>query len=67
MILYAAVNGHLDDIPVARVGAFEVDFYKFMDANHPEVGQWIAKTKELSTEAEEALRAAIQEFKKGFK
>ena len=67
IILYAAVNGHLDDIPVAKVGAFEADFYKFMDANHPEIGQAIAKTKELSQETEEKLKAAIQEFKQGFK
>ncbi len=66
MILYAAVNGHLDDIPVAKVGAFEADFYKFMDANHPEIGQAIAKSKELSQETEEKLKAAIQEFKQGF-
>ena len=66
IILYAGVNGHLDDIPVAKVGAFEADFYKFMDANHPEIGQAIAKTKELSQETEEKLRAAITEFKKGF-
>ena len=67
MILYAAVNGHLDDIPVDKVRAFEADLHKFMDANHPEIGQWIARTKELGKEAEEQLKAAIQEFKKGFK
>jgi F-type H+-transporting ATPase subunit alpha len=67
MILYAAINGYLDDMPVAQVGAFETNLDKFMEANHPEVGQWIAKTKELGKEAEEALKAAIQEFKKGFK
>jgi F-type H+-transporting ATPase subunit alpha len=66
MILYAAVNGHLDDIPVAKVSTFESDFHKFVDANHPEIGQAIAKSKELSQETEEKLKAAIQEFKKGF-
>jgi F-type H+-transporting ATPase subunit alpha len=67
IILYAAVNGHLDDIPVAKVGAFEANFHRFIDANHPEIGQAIARTKELSQETEEKLKAAIQEFKKGFK
>jgi F-type H+-transporting ATPase subunit alpha len=67
MILYAAVNGYLDDIPVAKVGAFEPNFHQFVDANHPEIGQWIARTKELGKEAEEALKVAIQEFKQGFK
>jgi len=67
MILYVAVNGYLDDIPVAKVGAFETNFHRFMDANHPEIGQVIAKTKELSQETEEKLKVAIQEFKQGSK
>jgi F-type H+-transporting ATPase subunit alpha len=67
MILYAAINGYLDDIPVAQVGTFEPNFLKFVEANHPEIGQAIAKTKELSQETEEKLKVAIQEFKQGFK
>ncbi len=37
-----------------------------MDTVHPEIGKTIAKTKELSDETEEKLKAAIEEFKKGF-
>ncbi|OGO38639.1 MAG: F0F1 ATP synthase subunit alpha [Chloroflexi bacterium RBG_16_57_8] len=67
VILYTAVNGHLDDIAVERLGAFEVDFHKFLDVNYPEIGQWIGKTKELGKEAEDKLKAAIEQFKKTFK
>jgi len=67
MILYAAINGYLDDTAVSEVGSLESKFHHFMQANHPEVGEAIAKTKELSTETEEKLKAAIQEFKKSFK
>jgi len=63
VILYAAINGYLDDIPVDQAGAFEVDFHRFMDANHPEVAEAIAREKDLSEETEEALKAAIGEFK----
>ncbi len=66
MILYAGINGYLDDIPVDKAGAFEVNFHRFMEANHPEVGKTIVKAKELSAETEEALKAAIAEFKKGY-
>jgi F-type H+-transporting ATPase subunit alpha len=66
MILYAVINGHLDDIPVDKVNAFESEFYRFMETSHPEIGQTIAKTKELSTETEESLKKAIEEFKQGF-
>ena len=66
MILYAAINGYLDDVAADKVTAFETDFHRFMEANHPGVGKRIAGEKEITTETEEALKAAITEFKQGF-
>jgi len=34
-----------------------------MEANHPEIGKDIAKTKEISEKTEKALQKAIKEFK----
>ncbi|RJQ39687.1 MAG: F0F1 ATP synthase subunit alpha [Dehalococcoidia bacterium] len=65
MILYTAINGHLDDIEVAKLTAFETDFHRFMAANHPDIGAKIAGEKQISPQTEEALKAAIGEFKKG--
>ncbi len=65
MILYAAINGYIDDVAVDKVVAFETNFHRFMEANHPEIGERIAGEKEISPETEEALKAAIQEFKQG--
>lgn len=65
MILYAAINGYIDDIPVDKVTAFEADFHRFMQANHPEIGEKIAGEKEISPEIEETLKPAILEFKQG--
>ena len=67
MILYAAINGYIDDVAVDKVVAFEVDFHRFMEANHPEIGRAIARQKEITAKTEEALKAAILEFKQGFK
>ena len=66
MILYAAINGYLDDVAADKVTAFETDFHRFMEANHPGIGERIAGEKEITTETEEALKAAITEFKQGF-
>jgi len=63
MILYAAINGYLDDVPIDKVAAFETNFHRFMESNHPELGKGIATEKEISPETEEALKAAIEEFK----
>ena len=64
MILYAAINGYLDDVPVDKVSAFEANFHRFMEANHPKIGDQIAKDKDISPEVEEKLKTAISEFKK---
>jgi len=66
MILYAAINGYVDDVAIDKVTAFETNFHRFMETNHPEIGKTIASDKQISTEIEEALKAAISEFKQGF-
>ncbi|MEE9398947.1 MAG: F0F1 ATP synthase subunit alpha, partial [Dehalococcoidales bacterium] len=66
MILYIAINGYLDEIAIDKLAAFESGFYDFMEKTHPEIGESIIKTKEISLETEEALKAAIAEFKQGF-
>jgi F-type H+-transporting ATPase subunit alpha len=65
MILYAAINGYLDDISVNQLSAFEADFHRYIGANHPEIGRAIAGEKDISPGTSEALKAAITEFKKG--
>jgi F-type H+-transporting ATPase subunit alpha len=67
MILYAAINSMLDDIPLAKMREFEAGFYTFMDASHPEVGSSIAREKDLNEATSQALKGAIQEFKQSFK
>jgi F-type H+-transporting ATPase subunit alpha len=65
MILYAVTNGYLDDVPVDKVIAWEGNFHRFMETNHPELEQKINDDKEIKAETEEALKKAIGEFKKG--
>ena len=63
-ILYAVVNGYLDDVPPDKVVEFEEGFHRFMEVNHPDIGKRIVEQKELSDEIEEALKKAIAEYKK---
>ena len=64
MILWAATNGHLDDVPVERVQGWETDFHRFMETSHPRIGEAIAKEKVLSDETTKALSDAVEAFKK---
>ena len=66
-ILYAGVNGLLDDIPVPRVQAWETGFHKFMDTNHPDLLRGIRATcdaqQNMNDEMQANLRQAIEEYK----
>jgi F-type H+-transporting ATPase subunit alpha len=62
-ILFAAVNGLLDDVPANKIRDFEAAFHKFMASSHPELGQQIEDKKEITPEIEEGVKAAIGEFK----
>jgi F-type H+-transporting ATPase subunit alpha len=62
-IIFAAVNGFLDDVPAEKVAAFEEAFHSFMQSNQPEVGQSIEKEMELSDETSRKLEEALRRFK----
>jgi F-type H+/Na+-transporting ATPase subunit alpha len=62
MILYAVTNGYLDKLTLGQIGSREQEFYKNMEASHPEIVKKIAQTKQIPPETEEALKKAIQEF-----
>jgi F-type H+/Na+-transporting ATPase subunit alpha len=66
MILYAAINSYMDDVPVDKITTFESSFLNFVETNHPEIGKDIVQTKELKPEIENSLKNAILEFKKGY-
>lgn len=66
IIIFTAVNGYLDDLPVERVIKFEEDFLKFMASSKPEIGKEIAEKGAMSDELIDKLKTAIVEFKKIF-
>lgn len=66
MAIYLGTKGYLDDVAVKDVTRCEKEFLDFMEANHPEVGGDIIKTKKITDENEEALKKAIAEFKETF-
>lgn len=62
-ILYALINGFVDDVEVAQIRNWEKDFHKHLDSSAKEVITLIAEKKELSDEVVLALEKAIKEFK----
>ncbi len=66
VIIYAGVNGYLDDIPVSAVSKFEQELYSFIEAKYPQIYEMIRERKALDDEIKQLLNKAIEEFKAGF-
>jgi F-type H+-transporting ATPase subunit alpha len=63
--IYAATQGFLDDLSLDQVAPFEKDLHTYLKANHAELLQRIATTKNFK-EVEADLKAAITAFKQGW-
>ncbi len=63
MVMYALINGFLDDVESDKIIEWEKSFHKFMKSSKKEVLESIADKKELTDEIVEKLEEAIKEFK----
>ena len=66
VIVYAVTNGHLDEIPVAEVRAWEKGFLEFLPSQFPQVLERIRTDKALSKENEGDLKRSIDQFNAKF-
>jgi F-type H+-transporting ATPase subunit alpha len=66
VVIYAGVNGYLDDLEVSQVGAFEQGLLENVHANHSEILDAVRAEKELSETTEAALKKTVDEFKASF-
>ena len=61
-IIYAAINGYLDSIPVDDVEAFEEEYVERLRLRHEEVLEGIRETEELTEAAEEAFASVAEDL-----
>ena len=66
-IIYAVVNGYLNDVQVEHVRRYEEELYVFLSDNADELMKRIASTGQLPDEDREALDAAVKRFTKKFR
>lgn len=67
MIIYAGVNGYLDDLPIKDIKTFENELYPFMEKEYKQIPEEIAQKKELSQATLDLLKEALDKFKEKFK
>ena len=65
-ILFAGVNGLLDDVEVADLRAFEDGFYPYLENSAPTILTDIATKKALDDDIKKRLTDAVNDFKGSF-
>ncbi|EGJ49918.1 F0F1 ATP synthase subunit alpha [Desulfocurvibacter africanus] len=66
-VIFAGGRGYMDDVPVLAVRKFEAEFLEFMRNAKADLLKTIREKKALDQDAEGKLKAALEEFKKGFR
>jgi F-type H+-transporting ATPase subunit alpha len=65
-IIYAGINGYLDDLPVDKVTGFTASLREYLRNSKPRFAEIVRSEKKLTDEAETLLKEAIAEQKQTF-
>ncbi|OIO14686.1 F0F1 ATP synthase subunit alpha [Candidatus Gottesmanbacteria bacterium CG11_big_fil_rev_8_21_14_0_20_37_11] len=66
ILLFAGVNGYLDDVSISKISEFEAKYLEYMETVHNKLVQKIKKEKKLTEDIISELKNAITDFKKSF-
>ena len=64
--IWVGANGYLDDVPLEDVRRFETEFLDYVQRNQAGIYDTIRETRELPDETVNALKEAVEEFRRGF-
>ena len=67
IIIFTAINGHLDDIPTGKVNDFQGKFLQFIRDKHTGIAAAIKEKKKIETDTAGNLERAITDFKQEYK
>ena len=63
LLLYAANEGHLKDIDVAKIGDFEAALLSYVHAEHGELMSQIVESGDYNDDIANTFKSAIETFK----
>jgi F-type H+-transporting ATPase subunit alpha len=66
IILWAAINGYVDELPPASLKRYETELSRFIENRRPEVFKLILEKKQIDDQVKGVLVGALDEFKKEF-
>ena len=67
LIVFAGVNGHVDDLPVEAMRPFEQGLSRFVEASYPEIYKELNEKKVIGEDLRQKMEQAIREYKEEFK
>lgn len=65
-IIFLAVNGFLDELPVDQIGRVEQEFLQFLESNYADLLKTIADKKEFDDDLRTKMKSACEDFIKMF-
>ena len=66
-IIYASVNGYLDDVAIENINKYEFELMKFLAANNQSTLDQIVSTGKLDDATKKGLNKALESYTKTFK
>ncbi|HEU5236970.1 MAG TPA: F0F1 ATP synthase subunit alpha, partial [Pyrinomonadaceae bacterium] len=63
LLIWAATNGHTDELPVEQVGKFEDELLRFVENSRPGVLQNLREKKAITDEIQNELNQTVKDFK----
>lgn len=66
LVLWTAIHGHLDDVPLEDVARFEKEWLQFVEAFDPGIIPDLLQSGDISEESDGALLKAVSRFKEVF-
>ena len=67
IIIFAAINGYLDDYETWAIKQYEKELFEFMEQKHKEVMHAIREKKVMDDDTKLAVTTALKAFKENFK
>ncbi|CAM9106904.1 unnamed protein product [Chrysoparadoxa australica] len=65
-VIYTGTKGYLDDLETTQIRSFILNLRQYLRSSKPEFIEMVKSSKQLTSEAEEILKTAIQETKQNF-
>ena len=67
LIVFAGVNGHVDDLPAQAIQRFEQGLIRFVETRYPEIYRELSAKREIGEDLRRKIEQAIREYKEEFK